>query len=119
LTNPSLGLVYECVETANFYGVTAAAIAILASGCAVPEPPAAPNNKSYFAEVCFSTDSDGSVGDVRIVRSDAPAALKDWTVATVRKWRFEPGPPASATRTIRFDRNDTQNGNAVPRDLPR
>lgn len=118
LTNPSRGLVYGRVNTPYGFGTIASALAVLSLGCAVPELPRDPHKKSFFAEVYFSTASDGSVVDVKILRTDAPASLRSWTISTVRKWRFKPGPAASATRIIRFELNDQQKENPYHRDDP-
>ena len=51
----------------------------------------------------FTVAADGSVSDVRVLRSEPRGAFDREVINTVRRWRFEPpGEPVTGRRTIGF-----------------
>lgn len=76
-----------------------------------PQPtyPAAAYRRGLQGEVEFefTVAADGSVSDVRVLRSEPRGAFDREVINTVRRWRFEPpGEPVTGRRTIGFSMND-------------
>ena len=55
----------------------------------------------------FTVERDGSVSDVRVLRSSPPRTFDREALTAVRRWRFEPGDTAITTRrTLAFTPNE-------------
>jgi protein TonB len=70
-----------------------------------PYPPAALRQKlSGEVIVSFVVNTDGSVGQVRVVSAKPRGVFDRGVVQTVGRWRFQPvDSPQSASRTITFE----------------
>lgn len=55
----------------------------------------------------FTVERDGSVSDVRVLRSSPPRTFDREALNAVRRWRFEPGDtPVTTRRTLAFNPGD-------------
>ncbi len=55
----------------------------------------------------FTVQRDGSVSDVRVLRSSPPRTFDREALTAVRRWRFEPGDtPVTTRRTLAFTPNE-------------